>query len=83
MSFDGDGKPGMGSGVPATMLNGMPFAVTRAVKADRPQREPARGWHRKMVATKAVIATIGHEAAPTFFWGGKGRQGESRTPLIA
>jgi hypothetical protein len=24
-----------------------------------------------------VIKSIGHEAAPTFFWGGKGRQGES------
>jgi len=83
MSFDGGGKPGIGSGVPATKLNGMPFAVSGAVKADRLQREPARGWRRKMVATKAVITTIGHEAAPTFFWGGKGRQGESRTPLIA
>ena len=71
MSFDGGGKPGKGSGVTARKLNGMPFAVTRAVKADRLQREPARGWRRKMVATKAVITTIGHEAAPTFFWGGK------------
>jgi hypothetical protein len=36
-----------------------------------------------MVAMKTVITTIGHEAAQTFFWGGKGCQGESRTPLIA
>lgn len=71
MSFDGGGKPGKGSGVTARKLNGMPFAVTRAVKADRLQREPARGWRRKSAATKAVIKSIGHEAAPTFFWGGK------------
>jgi len=77
MSYDGGGKPGMGSGAAATMLNGMPFAVSRAVKADRLQREPARGWHRKPVATKAVITTIGREAAPTFFWGGKAARAEA------
>ena len=32
MSYDGGGKPGKGSGVPAMKLNGMPFAVTRAVR---------------------------------------------------
>lgn len=32
MSYDGGGKPGIGSGAAATMLNGMPFAVARAVK---------------------------------------------------
>ena len=32
MSYDGGGKPGKGSGAPAMMLNGMPSAVTRAVK---------------------------------------------------
>ena len=32
MSFDGGGKPGMGSGVTARKLNGMPSTVTRAVK---------------------------------------------------
>jgi len=70
MSYDGSGKPGKGVGRLAMKLNGTPFAVARAVKTDRLQREPARGWHRKSVATKAVI-TIGREAAPTFFWGGK------------
>jgi len=32
MNHDGGGKPGKGSGVPAIKLNGMPLAVTRAVK---------------------------------------------------
>lgn len=32
MSYDGSGKPGKGSGTLARKLNGMPFAVTRAVK---------------------------------------------------
>jgi hypothetical protein len=32
MSYDGDGKPGKGPGATAMSLNGMPFAVTRAVK---------------------------------------------------
>ncbi|MBK9160028.1 MAG: hypothetical protein IPM27_01445 [Nitrosomonadales bacterium] len=31
MSYDGDGKPGKGVGRLAMKLNGMPFAVTRAV----------------------------------------------------
>ncbi|OGS94905.1 MAG: hypothetical protein A3H31_04425 [Gallionellales bacterium RIFCSPLOWO2_02_FULL_57_47] len=78
MSFDGGGKPGMGSGAPATKLNGMPSAVTRAVKADRLQREPARGLRRKTAATKVVITTIGHEAAPTFFWGGKAARAKAK-----
>ena len=32
MSHDGDGKPGKGPGRRAKSLNGMPFAVTRAVR---------------------------------------------------
>ena len=32
MSNDGGGKPGKGPGQRAKSLNGMPFAVTRAVK---------------------------------------------------
>ena len=32
MSYDGNGKPGKGSGAPATKLNGMPSAVARAAK---------------------------------------------------
>ena len=81
MSYDGNGKPGKRVGRLAMKVNGMPSAVARAV-TDRLQREPARGWYREPVATKAVI-TIGREAAPTFFWGGKDRQGEGGTPLIA
>ena len=70
MSYDGNGKPGNG------VWNASHEAEWDAVrrrpgnKTDRLQREPARGWHRNAIATKAVI-TIGREAAPTFFWGGK------------
>jgi len=42
-----------------------------------------RGVGAEVGNHESVITSIGHEAAPTFFWGGKGRQGESRTPLIA
>ncbi|MBI5626398.1 MAG: hypothetical protein HY935_04255 [Nitrosomonadales bacterium] len=51
MSYDDGGKPGKGVGAIARKLDGMPFAVTRAVKADRLQREPARGWCRNMATT--------------------------------
>lgn len=83
MSFDGDGKPGKGPGATATSLNGMPSAVTRAVKRIACNVSQQGVGTEEMAATKTVITTIGHEAAPTFFWGGKGRQGESRAPLIA
>jgi len=71
MSYDGNGKPG--NGVWRSSHESEWDAVRRrpGSKTDRLQREPARGWHCKMVATKAVITIIGREAAPTFFWGGK------------
>jgi hypothetical protein len=52
-------------------------------KTSRLQREPSRGWHQSIGSHESVMKSIGHEAAPTFFWDGKGRQGESKTPLIA
>ena len=70
MSNDGGGKPGKGPGQRAKSLNGMPFAVHPSSKTDRPQREPARGWRRETGSHESV-KSIGHEAAPTFFWGGK------------
>jgi len=82
MSYDGGGKPGKGSGAPAMKLNGMPFAVPRAVKADRLQREPVRGW-RRGTGSHESVTTIGREAAPTFFWGGKAARAKAVSPLIA
>ena len=70
MSYDGNGKPGKGSGATAMSLNGMPFSRRPSSKTDRLQREPARGWHRNAIAMN-LCKSIGHEAAPTFFWGGK------------
>jgi len=60
-------------------------AVSRhpSSKTSRLQREPARGWHQSIGSHESVMKSIGREAAPTFFWGGKDRQGESRTVLIA
>jgi hypothetical protein len=52
-------------------------------KTDRLQREPARGWNRVADNHESCATSIGREAAPTIFWGGKDRQGESRTALIA
>jgi len=82
MSFDGGGKPGKGPGATATSLNGMPPAVTRAVKRIA-CNVSQQGVGAEVGNHESVITSIGHEAAPTFFWGGKGRQGESRTSLIA
>ena len=70
MSFDGGGKPGMGSGVTARKLNGMPSAVTRAVKRIA-CNVSQQGVGAEVGNHESVITSIGHEAAPTFFWGGK------------
>ena len=68
MSFDGGGKSGKGPGATAMSLNGMSFAVTRAAKriaCDVSQQGVgAIGSHKS-------VQSIGHEAAPTFFWGGE------------
>jgi hypothetical protein len=82
MSYDGNGKPGIRGLAQSHESEWDAVRRRPGNKTDCLQREPARGWHRKPVATKAVI-TIGREAAPTIFWGGKDRQGESRTALIA
>jgi hypothetical protein len=70
MSFDGGGKPGKGSGATATSLNGMPSAVTRAVKRIA-CNVSKQGVGAKIGNHESVITSIGHEAAPMFFWGGK------------
>jgi len=70
MSNDGDGKPGKGPGARATSLNGMPFAVTRAVK--RIARDVSQqGVGAGEAGSHESVKSIGHEAAPTFFWGGQ------------
>lgn len=69
MSYDGNGKPGKGVGKISQDAEWDAVRRRPSNKTDRLQREPPRGWHRKTVATKAVIS-IGRRAAPTFFWGG-------------
>ena len=69
MSYDGGGKPGIGVGLQARKLNGMLFAVTRATKRVACNVSQQRVGTGKTVAMNAVTP-IGHEAAPTFFWGG-------------
>jgi len=64
-------------------LNGMPFAVARAVKADRLQREPARGWHRKSVATKAVITPLDAKRHQRSSGAAKAARAKAVSPLIA
>jgi len=69
MSYGG-GKPGKGVGRLARKLNGMPSAVTRAAKRIA-CNVSQQGVGAEVGNHESVITSIGHEAAPTFFWGGK------------
>jgi len=54
MSYDGGGKPGIGVGLKARMLNGMPSAVTRAIKRIACNVSQQGVGTGKTVAMKAV-----------------------------
>lgn len=69
MSYDGGGKPGKGSGDSAMSLNGIPFAVTRAVK--RIARDASQQGVGAGAGSHRSVQSIGREAAPTFFRGGQ------------
>ena len=82
MSYDGGGKPGMGSGARAMSLNGMPFAVTRAAK------RVACNASQQGVGIGETIATnlckiIWTRSSTNVLLGRLRRQGVSRTALIA
>jgi hypothetical protein len=81
MSYDGGGKPGNGVGTLARKLNGMPFAVARAVNGS-PATRASEGLAPK-VGSHESCDNHWTQSGTNVFLGRQSRQGESKTPLIA
>lgn len=58
-----------------TTLIGRRTVANCSMNTESPKPRTTWGWHAQAIAMTSVLNTTGHGLGPTFFWGGKVRQG--------